>query len=175
MSSRFVHIVTNGRILEGAHFIFHVRGEQPFTWPSGQWEISPRKHQSYSCPHGNSHFWDAVSQPLHRSLKTVSPSALNIKQHCFSNMEYQGAWVVLVEYQFLSFTEIPISIVLGLSMSIFYGFVHKCYDMELQQWCQEGHGRHDMWPVICDTRLLPKLGVEEPRLILKKSHDAQAE
>ena len=83
--------------------------------------------------------------------------------------------MVLVEYQFLSFTEIPISVVLGLSMSIFYGFVHKCYGVR--------NYSSDVKKVMEGTKcdLLYRywasspLGVQEPRLIVKKPHDAQAE
>lgn len=86
-------------------------------------------------------------------------------------MEYQGG---IGRRRLLSFTEI--STVLGLSLSIFSGFVHK--------WCDLRDYSSDAEEVMegtkCDlvlhgTNFLPKLEVEEPGLILKKPHGVQAE
>lgn len=68
--------------------------------------------------------------------------------------------------QFLSFTEIPISVVLGLSVSTFYGFVHKCYGLgNYSSDAEEAVEGTKSDLVLHDTRLLTKLGVEELRLI----------
>lgn len=99
------------------------------------------------------------------------------QQHYASNVEYLGGMLGIGRRQFLSFTVILVSVVLGLSVSIFCGFMHKCY--YLKDYGSETRRR--LWRALSvtwfirDTRLLTRLRAEESRLILKKHPDVQAE
>ena len=127
MSSRFIHVVTTGRISRRSPFHFLLEKSIPVLDvmfhrdKSKETQILPVAHTATLISEM------PAPRPSTEAQRSYLLLSHNLKQHCFFQHGISEGVSGIGRRRLLSFTEI--STVLGLSLSIFSGFVHTWCDL----------------------------------------------